>query len=241
MFTSLLDATFGGDSRSTTLNVPGFLPAVEPILQVDDAKVVDLPIDVYDLLFHCIVHDTSLGGETRYRSFSTHWNPELVVLNPTAQRLGSTTHLGHRYCDVRSSAEDSNVFFRTSSAGTGSIITALGQIQAIYLHKRKLANGDFRHQVFAVLQLYEELSVEDDRHDPYRIYDGLQARMVYSTLSRALVVRPMRDILSHIAVYPYPDHIPHLRRRTSVTISLYQVRPVITLHYLDSNVQRWDS
>ncbi|KAI0691403.1 hypothetical protein C8T65DRAFT_587227 [Cerioporus squamosus] len=228
-FIDLIDCSFSGDvPESDTTRPSVYAAGSEPMLTVHEKKASPLPFETYQALLGCIQGDPALRGTGLYRSVFEDQDGA-IVLNPQAELLQHVEHRGLRYCTYSHYPGDSHVLFRASTAATARTretehpALSLGQIQAIFIHKRLQADGKYLHQTFAALRTFGALSEADQCHDPYRRYNSLRATLIYSSPARNIRVVPMRDITAQFVACPYRHPQSALSRPCMVAIPLDEV------------------
>ncbi|KAI1782933.1 hypothetical protein LXA43DRAFT_899010, partial [Ganoderma leucocontextum] len=222
----LIDCTFVGevseDSQDSDIHAHHslFSNSSEPSMEVEETKTHYLSEVAYNALLDVIRSDASLRHSTEYRSVH-ETDPQKMVLNSAAQILSTVQHRGRRFATYACCPGDSRVLFRSMLAGGG---LALGQIETIFVHRRRSWDGRDHHQTFAVLRPFTALSREDQSHDPYRRHHALRTCLVYETPSQAITVVPMRDIMAQFASCPYVDNNGMISRPCIVAVPLDEVR-----------------
>ena len=183
-----------------------------------------LPQHVYDALLQRLLEEPRLSDYTYYRSIHSPANPSIPVLNPDAHGLPSITHMGRKFCSANRSIGDSNIMFRVSRTGDMSR-GAFGQIQSIFKHKRSVRGGEFRHEVFLDIKVYQPLSQIDGHLDPYDALDGLGTRLVRAEFGSEPVVIPLTDVVCHVVMCPFrnPASVPQPAYPCSVVVALDEV------------------
>ncbi|RPD65577.1 hypothetical protein L227DRAFT_493713 [Lentinus tigrinus ALCF2SS1-6] len=201
-FGTMIEQAMGGDEKTALLGL--FAQEAEPTAIVDEKKVTPLPRDVYQGLLACVRRDPTLNCSGNYRSIYDTSSSGQIVLNAQGHLLSSIKHKGRRFCPVSHHVGDSNVIFRVSSNGdTGMRILAMGQIQLIFVHKRRRPDGTDWHQLFVAIRRYRALSQRDMPHDTYGRYTALRAGLVYEALAVPVEVIPVRNIVAHCVTCPY--------------------------------------
>ncbi|RPD52519.1 hypothetical protein L227DRAFT_514717, partial [Lentinus tigrinus ALCF2SS1-6] len=201
-FTPHIDTAFT-DNEVNSDDVPAaFSDDSEPVLEVNEKKLALLPKNLYmDLLRRMQADETIHHGTNYCSTYDDSSSQDRTVLNAMAESLMHVEHRGKCFSTATYREADSHVIYRTSSTTTKRL--ALGRVDRLFVHKRRCSDGQFHHQVFAVLRQYLELDEEDVKYDPYRRYPGLRASLIYDALSNDVEVIPMRDIIAHFVTCPY--------------------------------------
>ncbi|KAI0688340.1 hypothetical protein C8T65DRAFT_526276, partial [Cerioporus squamosus] len=201
-FATLLDDAFTGEDLVSDDAATMYADDSEPRREADERKVSQLPAALYRTLLECIRADKSLHHSSVYCSTYDDSPQDRIVLNAMAEPLSYVQHRGKRFSTAVHCEADSHVIYRAPPK-TNRLV--LGRIEKLFVHKRRCIDGEFHHQVFAVMRQYSSLSEDDSKHDPYRRYAGLRASLVYESLSRNVEVVPMRDVTAHFVTCPYDD------------------------------------
>ncbi|KAI1782723.1 hypothetical protein LXA43DRAFT_977421 [Ganoderma leucocontextum] len=183
--------------------------------------------DTYAALLHHLLSEPHLSDYTYYRPIGSPTDPNIPILNPNAQLLPFVAVSRRRFADARHSSGDSNILFRSRGLRRATC-EAVGQIQSIFKHKRTIKNGGFRHQIFFAIKAYQSLSPIDAHLDPYQVFEGLGARLVYTALNPHTVVVPLSDVVCHVALCPFesPPSVQQPSSQCAVVLVLdeYQER-----------------
>ena len=198
--------------------------AAEPTQPTPNETNSVLSQDTYDALLRLLLSQPHLSDYTFYRPIGSPTDPNIPILNPHAQSLPFITVSGRKFADARHSSGDSNVSFR-SRGPRGATSIDVGQIQSIFKHTRAIRNGDFRHQIFLSIKVYQPLSQVDAHLDPYNVFEGLGARLVYAALDHPAVVVPLNDVVCHVALCPFesPPSVQQPSSQCAVVIILDEV------------------
>ncbi len=228
-FVDLIDCAFVGettDEDPPTAHVTPYDVNSEPVAMFEEKKATQLPVDIYQNLLERIISDPTLSQGYRYRSVHAPTDRN-VVLSPMAQVLRSVKHRGTRYTGFSFCRGDSHVLFRSTPPDETieEPRFAIGQIQSIFLHKRLLPDGQYRSQVFVILRRFAPLSQDDAHLDPYQRHRAMRVSLVYAIPLHENLVKPIRDIVSHVATCPYRDDRQQLREKCIVAVPLDEVRP----------------
>ena len=176
--------------------------------------------------------DATLHQVTQYRSiYETSRHQGVIVLSAVAESLASVIHRGKRFSTAAHCKSDSHVIYRAPPELNRLI---LGRIDRLFVHKRKRIDGQFHHQVFAVVRQYLELELDEVKQDPYRRYPGLRASLIHDELSSQMDVIPMRDIVAHFVTCPY-DADDVVRKPCMVALPLDQVCDIPLLQQPDDD------
>ena len=188
---------------------------------VGDKPFRELNSRVYQGLLRRLNSEPLLSDYTFYRSVDADLDGVTPALSPYAQCLASTVYLGRRFTDAKHSNGNGQVMFCSHGS---ALPRSYGQIQSIFSHQRRLNSGELRLQVFLAIAQYHTLSFGDAHLDPYRRFDGLGAKLVYSVPSADVQVVPIEAIVSHIVTCPFEDErFTRSGRRYSVIIKLDEV------------------
>ena len=236
-FTTLINAAFIGDGSDGEDSPTPFADNSEPIVETNEKKVTLLPSSLYKGLLQLVQEDDTIHHGTQY--YSIHESPskrDVVVLSAVAEYVASVKHRGKRFSTATHCESDSHVIYRAPPQRNRLV---LGQIDRLFVHKRKCLDGQFHHQVFAAVRQYLELEPDDAKHDPYRQYPGLRTSLIYDALSSQVQVIPMKDIVAHFAtcryhtgditVYKIPGADIPIVHRVMETHDIQKTRGVIML------------
>ncbi|KAI0364889.1 hypothetical protein BV20DRAFT_955398 [Pilatotrama ljubarskyi] len=217
-YAPLLDVAFSGDNRDISTTAFECDPASEPRgLVLDEEKADRIPTRVYLHLLSCIQTDPTLNRSTTYRAVSGVADGSSRFLSPRGQTLPFIVHRGRRYSSASHGVGDSHVVVRSANSGT-----FLGQIQLIFIHKRRPSTGsEFIHQVFASIRPFRRSTQDTDASpDPYALYVGLGASLVYADAEDRTLVVPMRDVISHFVACPHRAEVAPVQRSRQVFVAI---------------------
>ena len=169
---------------------------------LENVPFQELDPRVYQALLHRLNSEPLLSDHTFYRSVGEDTATLTTALSPYAQTLTNTVYLARRFTVFRHSKGDSQVMFRSHGS---ALPRSYGQIQNIFSHQRRLNCGEIRRQTFLTVAQYHTLSFGEANRDPYMQFDGLGARLVYSTPSTDIQVVPIETVISHIITCPFED------------------------------------
>lgn len=221
---AVIDIALGQDSRGSLMSdLMIFGSDVEPRVEFDDRKQKLLSSTSYQCLLNRICNDDKLSEGTQFVSHIASSRQTHVALNPYCQPLDHTMLKGLRYSNSQSAAGigDSFILAKRRSEHTNGLMMA--QIQSLFVHRRFSKECGYRDQVFASIRRFENLSLEDQKHDPFRKYKHLRMFLVYSEPVAEETVIPLSDIISHFATCPVDDE--NLSRPCVVGVSLQRVSP----------------
>ncbi|KAG6370209.1 hypothetical protein JVT61DRAFT_12358 [Boletus reticuloceps] len=167
---------------------------------VQDEPLVFLTDDEYQGLLDFLSSDPTAPP---FRSYQSPPAPDTYSLHPKGRYRKSFDRNGVTFSTVTAQAGNSYVLFhRKGQQGT----TCSGQIQKIFVHTRRSLRGDAVTESFCVVGRLKELSQSHESLDPYRHYEGLDARLCYDEFD-SLVIINASDIISHCATFPYEHQV----------------------------------
>ena len=193
-------AAFREQMQGSFATIPFPIGVVESEpLPYDKKKEVGLSRSVYDGLLARV----STPAAPFQSIFSPTHSP-IPRLYDRAVPLSSYKHQGITYAAANAQLRNSFILFDhpDPSSPQSPHFPCAGQISKIFLHGR-LADGRRMFEPIFVVDVYQGLSAEHARADPYRIYKDLQTRLFYNSFEERQVVLARQDIRAHFAAYFY--------------------------------------
>ncbi len=177
-------------------------------LPYDEKREVVLPRHVYDGILMRVSTPTASSS---FQSIYSPTRTRVPRLYDRAVPLSSYKHHGVTYATAEGQLRNSFIVFdhpNPSPSIHSPHFPCAGQISKIFLHGRA-ADGKRLFEPMFVVDVYEGLSADHARADPYRLYKDLQTRLFYNRFEGSQVVVAIQDIRAHFAAYFYvPAEIP---------------------------------
>lgn len=216
------EAVKGEDRRGTRLRESEFfLRGKEPVA----TQLTPLPDESYRLLAATL--NTTSGSAVYTAPIEGAGSAEgTIPLSNQATFLSSLQLHGVMFKSFDQSPRDSCVSFRP----TGTPMEGAGHIMAIFTHTRCTAADPpaSTTETFLLVKPFEELSVDDVRHDHYRQYQWAGGLLYYDTFLPPVIVRP-EQIICHAAKTPL--RFGNIERPCVHILPLNRVSNILTCIY----------